>query len=399
MLLSRVDPRIATALRLAGLLAIGWSVFASQHAPAGSGRGLAVAVLLAVACGAWVVWTARAGREHGITPELYVLATAGGLLCGACPDSAASAFVFVAVLVAGVRAELAQAAPVVAAGTIAVAIAFIVYGGSALGALAYGLGFTLTLLAASTRRQSAVRAEQAELLLAQTQRSHEEQLRSARLEEAARIARELHDVLAHALAGLTIQLEATSALLEQGADREVLAARLGQAHELAREGMRDARRAVGALRGDEAAFTPAAIEALVDDYRASTGAPATVTIDAARARLDGATRQELFRVTQEALTNVRKHAPGAPVAVTLRAGEQAGQELVLTIDNQPGNGRPASAPDALAASGAGYGLRGMRERATLLGGTLEAGANGDGWRVQLRLPPGGRGDEGTGRCT
>ena len=75
--------------------------------------------------------------------------------------------------------------------------------------LAYTLGIAAALLAASNSRQTVVRAEQAELLLAQTQRSHEEQLRAARLEESTRIAREIHDVLAHTLAGLTIQLEAT----------------------------------------------------------------------------------------------------------------------------------------------------------------------------------------------
>ena len=83
-----------------------------------------------------------------------------------------------------------------------------------------------------------VRAEQAELLLAQTQRSHEEQLRAARLEESTRIAREIHDVLAHTLAGLTIQLEATSSLIEQGADRDTVLARVQRAHALAREGLR-----------------------------------------------------------------------------------------------------------------------------------------------------------------
>ena len=126
-----------------------------------------------------------------------------------------------------------------------------------LGLLAYSLGFSAGLLAASGRRQSVERAEQAELLLAQTQRSHEEQLRAARLEESTRIARDIHDVLAHALAGLTIQLEATSALIEQGADRDRILARVQRAHELAREGLRETRRAVGALRGDAVAAPPA----------------------------------------------------------------------------------------------------------------------------------------------
>jgi signal transduction histidine kinase len=117
--------------------------------------------------------------------------------------------VFVAIVAAGVRVELARAVWVAVVGTVALAIGDIIYSNVGLGLLAYTLGFAASILAASTSRQAAERAEQAELLLAQTQRSHEEQVRAAGLEESARIAREIHDVLAHALAGLTIQLEAT----------------------------------------------------------------------------------------------------------------------------------------------------------------------------------------------
>ena len=116
--------------------------------------------------------------------------------------------------------------------------------------------------------------------------SRKEQLRSARLEESTRIAREIHDVLAHALAGLTIQLEATSALIEQGADRADVLARVHRAHELAREGLRETRLAVGALRGDSVS-APAAVEALVSEYRAGSDATAELTIDGDRDRLAG----------------------------------------------------------------------------------------------------------------
>jgi signal transduction histidine kinase len=101
------------------------------------------------------------------------------------------------------------------------------------------------------------------------------------------------------------------------------------------------------------------------------------------------------RIVQEALTNVRKHAPGAAVSVTVHAGELPGEDVVLRVDDRPvGNGRPRR-PKSLAASGGGYGLRGMRERAQLLGGTLDAGAGPDGWGVELRLPPPGAGTPST----
>jgi signal transduction histidine kinase len=386
MLLNRIDPRLARVVRLVALVLIGSSVLNAHHHPGGSGRGLVVLVCFAACVAAWLAWTIWATDERGLTPDLYVMAVAGGVLAGASPNSAASAFVFVAAAAAGLRVELSHALVVVAVGALALGVAVLVYDGSALGWLAYTLGFVAVALAASNSRQSSVRAEQAELLLAQTQRSHEEQLRAARLEESTRIAREIHDVLAHTLAGLTIQLEATSSLVEQGADRETVLARVRRAHALAREGLVETRQAVGALRG-ESVPAPAGIEALVADYRTSTDAPAELTVDGDPARLTGPTGHAVLRVVQEALTNVRKHAPGADVSVAVHAGENPGDDVVLLVEDRHSPvGRPALAPDGLAATGGGYGLQGMRERAQLLGGTLSAGAAGDGWRVELRLP-------------
>jgi signal transduction histidine kinase len=385
MILYRLDRRVATAMRLAGLALVTWSVLTSRHHPSASGRGVLVAVMLAACVAAWIAWTIWPTRGTGVALELYVLAIAGGILIGAAPDSAASAFAFIGVASASYHVGLARAAPLIGLAMLAVAVSVLVYKGSGLGALAYALGFAATALAASNSRQSVQRAEQAELLLAQAQRSHEEQLRVARLEESTRIARDIHDVLAHSLAGLTIQLEATSALLEQGADRDAVLARVRRAHELAREGLQETRRAVGALRGDDVS-APAAIEALVAEYRAGADAPAELTIDGDRARLAGPTGQAVLRVVQEALTNVRKHAPGASVSVAVHAGEGPAEDVVVLVDDRPANGGGARS-EALARSGGGYGLQGMRERAQLLGGTLSAGNGAEGWRVELRLPP------------
>lgn len=385
MILYRLNRRVATPMRLAGLALIVWTVLTSRHHPATNDRGLLVAVLLAAVIAAWIVWTIWPTRGQGITVEIYVLAIAGGFLIGATPDSAASAFVFVGVATASFHVALTRAMPLVALAILSIAVSILVYNGSGLGLLAYALGFAATALAASNSRQSVQRAEQAELLLAQTQRSHEEQLRVARLEESTRIAREIHDVLAHSLAGLTIQLEATSTLLEQGADRDAVLARVRRAHELAREGLRETRRAVGALRGDDVS-APAAIEALVAEYRAAAEAPAELTIDGDRDRLTGPTGQAVLRAVQEALTNVRKHAPGAGVSVAVHAGVRPEEDVVLLVSNRPSESGQATR-GTLSDTGGGYGLQGMRERAQLLGGTLSAGASADGWRVELRLPP------------
>ncbi len=355
---------------------------ADHHAAGGRGRGLLISVLFAVCVAAWLMWMARPTPDSGLTPEVWMLASAGGVLCGASPHSAASAFVFVAVIAAGVRTELPRAFTVVGVGILALAVSTLVYDGSAVGLLAYSLGFAAATLAGANARQAALRTEQAELLLAQTQRSHEEQLRTARLEESTRIAREIHDVLAHALAGLTIQLEATSSLLDQGADPAAIKARVDRAHALAREGLRETRRAVGALRGD-AISAPAGVKALVEEYRAADGT-AELTIDGDPSRLSGPVGEAVLRVVQEALTNVRKHSPGASVSVVLHAGDLADPDDFLVIDDRP-NGT-ARAPSPLAATGGGYGVQGMRERAQALGGTLTAGGRGDGWRVELRIP-------------
>src|ERR1700755_438042 len=285
MLLASLPPRAATAIRLLGLVLIALTVLNGSPHPGTSGRALVVSVLLAAAVVSWLIWMIRPLGDR-VTIELYVMAAAGRLLVGASTHGAASAFVFVAVVAAGLRAELPQAAPVALVGTLAVAISDLLYNGSALGLLAYALGFAASLLAAANARGRTERTEQAELLLAQTQRSHEDQLRAARLEESTRIAREIHDVLAHTLAGLTIQLEATRALIDQGADRTEVLARVQRAHELAKEGLRETRLAVGALRGD-AVSAPAAVEALVAEYRAGSDASAELTIDGDRNRLAG----------------------------------------------------------------------------------------------------------------
>jgi signal transduction histidine kinase len=384
--LHQMDGRAASVVRIVGLVLIGWSIMAAKHVPGVSGRGLLITLTFAAAAVAWLVWTVLPYDERGASAEVYVLAGAGGLLCGASPDSAASAFVFVAVVTTGVRVELSQAWPVVVFGALAIGVSTLIYAGGALTVLAYTLGFVAAALGASNSRQSVVRAEQAELLLAQTQRSHEEQLRAARLEEATRIAREIHDLLAHALAGLTIQLEATTALVEQNAARDTVLARVRRAHELAREGLRETRLAVGALRGDRTA-APKAIEALITEYPTAAGVPVALTIDGRRERLTGPVGQTVLRVVQEALTNVRKHAPSASVSVTIDAGSDPGDEVVALVTDQPDGSRAGTpATNSLATAGGGYGIQGMRERAQALGGTLSAGPVGSGWRVELRLP-------------
>lgn len=276
--------------------------------------------------------------------------------------------------------------PVVVTAVAGAAVAFAVYHGSILGLTAYSLGFLASALGAENLHQTQSRVEQAELLLAQTQRSHEEQLRAAKLEEQARIARDIHDVLAHTLAGLTIQLEATSALIEQGAGRATLLERVRRAHELARDGLRETRRAVGALRGDSSLSVRAGIEALVAEYDSGAEVPVRLELEGNLAGIDEQAGEAVIRVVQEALTNVRKHAPGARVSVSVNTGAALDGDILAVVEDTPDAADSQPEPHALSATGGGYGLRGMRERAELLGGSLEAGPRNRGWRVELRLP-------------
>jgi signal transduction histidine kinase len=131
---------------------------------------------------------------------------------------------------------------------------------------------------------------------------------------------------------------------------------------------------------------PEALEALVGQYRASSpDAHASLALDGDLSLLEGPAALAAVRVAQEALTNVAKHAPGATVRVELRIDTDPGGAVLRIRDS----GAPAhgTGGGALAGSGGGFGLRGMRERAQILGGSLEAGPDGTGWRVELRLPP------------
>jgi signal transduction histidine kinase len=151
-----------------------------------------------------------------------------------------------------------------------------------------------------------------------------------------------------------------------------------RAHRLASEGLAEARRAIGALRGDN---LPGAdgLQKLVEEFGEATGTPSRFEVSGDPTPLGAEAQLALYRTAQEALTNVRKHAQAASaVDVRLRYSEDGAELLVED-----------AAPAALATNGSvngGYGLIGMRERAELVGGTLEAGPLPTGFRVRLWLP-------------
>jgi signal transduction histidine kinase len=184
-----------------------------------------------------------------------------------------------------------------------------------------------------------------------------------------------------------------------------LRAALERSADLAREGLADARQAVGALRGDRLP-TVDQVGALVEDFRRNTGAEATLRIDGTPRPLPADSSLALFRGAQEALTNITRYAPGTSVAVTVRYAPD--RTTLAVADHTRTAGPPvAAAPDApgtadesapgaggaapggnplLAEAGGGHGLTAMRERATRAGGSARAGPTADGWLVELEVP-------------
>jgi signal transduction histidine kinase len=202
----------------------------------------------------------------------------------------------------------------------------------------------------------------------------------AREAERSRLAREMHDVLAHSLSALALQLESTRLLArDRGVDHDVTRA-LDQAHHLAASGLQDARRAIATARGDELPG-PERIGVLADAFGEQSGLPVAVEVEGEPRELAPDARLAVYRTAQEALTNVRRHSTAERVEVKL--AYLAGS-TVLVVEDHAGAGTPP--PVALALAGNGYGLTGMRERAELLGGELRAEPTDHGFRVELRLP-------------
>lgn len=240
--------------------------------------------------------------------------------------------------------------------------------------LLYAVLVVLVLLGLN-RQSRAARLEQAELALARAQTATEEHARAAALAERTRIARELHDVLAHSLAGLALNLQgARLMLVRDGASPDALA-QIERAQKLAADGLSEARNAVAALRDDLVPVTKAVAD-LVTGYRLDTGASAELTVEGEPRELTAAAGTTVVRAVQESLSNTRKYAPAAEVRVVMAFGRD---HVEVTVQDRQGR-RP---PEPVAA---GYGLRGMRERVELLAGELDSGPVEDGWRVHLTVP-------------
>jgi signal transduction histidine kinase len=217
--------------------------------------------------------------------------------------------------------------------------------------------------------------EQAEQLVAELRESRAAHAESVALAERGRMARDLHDVLAHSLSALALQLEGARLMATgRGSDAEVVEA-IERAHHLAADGLAEARDAIAALRGEELPG-PERLQQLADVYPGAC----RVTVAGTPHELRSEARLALYRTAQEALTNVLRHSAADRVEVRLSYEPDATRLVV----QDHGPGAPVLAGPG--SPGGGYGLTGMRERAELLGGRLSAEPTADGFRVELWLP-------------
>ena len=362
---------------LGGLVVVVYTVSTSDPRPSLSGTGLGVLLLMVAAGVAWTAFVALGSRHAGVAVSaLLMCGTSGAALMTVSSRSGAALFPFITVFAAARVLEL-KPATVVAGATLACLAATGVAGGrSPTTMLGIAAGLVAAYLGGRTIREYIDSREAAELLLAKTQRAREEQARSAALAERARIAREIHDVLAHSLSALAVQLEGARMVLANG-DTATALVQVEQARRLARQGLDETRQAIGALRGDPVP-TVALLERLVHEAR--DGGDAVLKVEGAPCALASEVALAVYRVAQEATTNARRHVPGSAIEMRLAYGDGT---VSLTVTNQLSDGSRAT--DA-SSRGGGYGLTGMRERAELLGGRLAAGPVGSSWRVELVVP-------------
>ncbi|MFD8383148.1 sensor histidine kinase [Streptomyces sp. NPDC059679] len=395
-----VSPRLAVALagaqdrrerRGRRLRPVAWGVLAaiavqSLHAepgPGGSGEHLAVALVLvgcllplaAVASGLWQMATPVRCLVFCLLVDGFGFAL-GILQPGTMSTLPPSVAVLTAFLV--LRPLMAAAVSGVMMGAL-VGAAFAGMDGSA-DNLMHQLLFSVVLaIMAISMRQAGRNEERVELLLARLEDAREAEAEAAALAERTRIAQDLYDVLAQTLSGLAVQMQAARRMARRDQAGEDLRELLDRAGKLVKDGLGDARRAVGALRGDRMPSLDRLPE-LVERYRVDLELDVTMSVIGPRRDLPTDADLALYRGVQEGLTNAVRYARDARTTVTLCYEPQA--TVVTVTDRRTG---PASSL-VTQAGGSGLGLTGMRERLTDVGGSATAGPTPDGWQVRMEIP-------------
>jgi signal transduction histidine kinase len=245
------------------------------------------------------------------------------------------------------------------------------------------IGFTSAWIVGDNVRAHRAYLRELEERTERLEREQRESAQRATREEQERIARELHDVIAHSVSVMVVQAAAARDVFERQPERALEA--LSSIEESGRSALTELRRLLGIVRTqDPESREPqpglAGLESLVEQVRA-TGLEVELELEASLGELPAGVGLSAYRIVQEALTNTLKHSRASRARVQIA---RRGQELTIEVsDNGSGAGDTA---------GDGHGLIGMRERVALLGGELEAGAQaGGGFAVKVRLPIGRKG--------
>jgi signal transduction histidine kinase len=225
------------------------------------------------------------------------------------------------------------------------------------------------------------------LLLAEQIEAQKMLAEHAAADERRRIAREVHDVIAHSLSVTLLHVTGARRALQQDRDVDDAVEALEQAERLGRQAMADIRRTVGLLDSSPMKITPEPgvddVDALVADFERA-GLDVSLHSDGPVERVSAAVGHALYRITQESLANIAKHAPASKSTVALRVSAASASLAVA-------NRMPAAVAAVRCAEGRG--VSGMRQRVELLGGAIDVGPTGDGWAVRAEIPLDG-GDTG-----
>jgi signal transduction histidine kinase len=370
-------PRALRAVGIVSLVVVVVSILTVPPRPGPSGDGPIVAFGLVLMVVGIAGSLRRSHLPGGVRLAALLMAATGTCVVTAVqPQSAAYAGIYYVVVVAGMRYEGPVGVAIAGVALVAESLVIGLTNEHASGVIP-GLWFSVIpwFLVMRLVRRLLERGREAEALVEELRESRAAHAESVALAERSRVARDMHDVLAHSLSALALQLEGARLLArERGADDEVVAS-IERAHHLAASGLVEARQAIGALHGDDLPG-PERLQQLADAFAEQSSAATSLRVTGEPHEHASDARLALYRTAQEALTNIRKHAAADRVEIKLDY-EPGGTRLVVE-DHGPG------APVLV---GGGYGLSGMRERAELLGGRLTAGpAAGGGFEVVAELP-------------
>src|SRR3954469_11189968 len=378
-------PRSLRVVGIVSLAAVLISILTVPPRPGLNGDGPIVAVGLVLMVVGITGSLRRSQLPGGVRLAALLLAATGTCVVTAVqPQSAGYAGSHHGGVVPGMRYEGPVGVAIAGAALIAESIIIAITNEHASGVIP-GLWFSVIpwFLVMRLPRRLIERGREAEALVEELRESRAAHAESVALAERSRVARDMHDVLAHSLSALALQLEGARLLArDRRADPEVVAS-IERAHHLAAGGLAEARQAIGALRGDELPG-PERLPALADAFRESSDATCRFDVSGEPRELGSEARLALYRTAQEALTNVRRHSAADRVEIALRYADE-GTTLVVR-DFGPGAPVTVVGGSNVADGVGGYGLTGMRERAELLGGRLCAEPTGDGFRVELWLP-------------